>query len=457
MQKTGHKEEMIRRKRADKGNWKKHSWQCLTPEQSQPRKPPVADLGEEGARQEVIPEVREDKEVGASAEQVEITTQTSAIAAGSVDTGKLIVQRTQGQGLHSARLTERRGGRGGPQRCTASPQEIDSGATNSVLRTDSLPSAPKKSGRKSFTVGASGVPVLESCSVPLKCELDDQMIKHSFLVSENCPVNLMGRDLMCFFGIRLVSTEEGIKVLKRAELPLFQMMNYNPNPLLYAYEWELMLDHGAPKTHDLISFARTHSTAAGNYMQPLHCTSHVSVGPDRIYEEAWYDQQVETESLDLKHVYWSEEAAAVSVSLSPSQGKLFLGTTPHVSLAKPSHWKWQDLGPWLQQRINLLDFRPAAEDSRIEFSAIALHTQVKAALPSPATAIQHHLKPGDWVLIKDHRRKHWKQRRYTGPFQVLLTTETAVKVEGKATWVHASHCKRIPNPEGEGAAATGPD
>ncbi|XP_056266296.1 uncharacterized protein LOC130190746 isoform X5 [Pseudoliparis swirei] len=129
MQKTGHKEEMIRRKRADKGNWKKHSWQCLTPEQSQPRKPPVADLGEEGARQEVIPEVREDKEVGASAEQVEITTQTSAIAAGSVDTGKLIVQRTQGQGLHSARLTERRGGRGGPQRCTASPQESSTSHT----------------------------------------------------------------------------------------------------------------------------------------------------------------------------------------------------------------------------------------------------------------------------------------------------------------------------------------
>ncbi|XP_039979222.1 uncharacterized protein LOC120787590 [Xiphias gladius] len=78
--------------------------------------------------------------------------------------------------------------------------------------------------------------------------------------------------------------------------------------------------------------------------------------------------------------------------------------------------------------------------------------EVKAVLPSPAAAAQHHLKPGDWVLIKDHRRKHWKQRRYIGPFQVLLVTETAVKVDGRAPWIHASHCKRILEVQRGGAA-----
>ncbi|XP_040911987.1 uncharacterized protein LOC121193645 isoform X1 [Toxotes jaculatrix] len=75
-----------------------------------------------------------------------------------------------------------------------------------------------------------------------------------------------------------------------------------------------------------------------------------------------------------------------------------------------------------------------------------LHSQVKSALPSAATAVLHNLQPGDWVLIKDHRRRHWKQRPFQGPFQVLLTTETAVKVVEKAAWVHASHCKRVPEP-----------
>ena len=92
---------------------------------------------------------------------------------------------------------------------------VDSGATNSVIRTDALPHLPEKSGKTCLTVGSSGMPITESYSVPLKCELNDQMVRHSFLVSQNCPVNLMGRDLMCDFGIVLCSTPEGVKVLTK--------------------------------------------------------------------------------------------------------------------------------------------------------------------------------------------------------------------------------------------------
>ncbi|XP_029914170.1 moesin-like isoform X3 [Myripristis murdjan] len=71
---------------------------------------------------------------------------------------------------------------------------------------------------------------------------------------------------------------------------------------------------------------------------------------------------------------------------------------------------------------------------------------LKDTLPQPAQKKLHDLKADDWIVVKDHRRKSWEERQCTGPHQVLLTTETAVKVAKKATEVHASHCKKIPQP-----------
>ncbi|XP_060922638.1 uncharacterized protein LOC132996313 [Limanda limanda] len=71
---------------------------------------------------------------------------------------------------------------------------------------------------------------------------------------------------------------------------------------------------------------------------------------------------------------------------------------------------------------------------------------VKDALPKSIDGELHDLKPGDWIVVKDLRRKSWRARRWNGPYQVLLTTQTAVKVAERATWVHASHCKRVPEP-----------
>ncbi|XP_066440839.1 protein NYNRIN-like [Eleutherodactylus coqui] len=75
------------------------------------------------------------------------------------------------------------------------------------------------------------------------------------------------------------------------------------------------------------------------------------------------------------------------------------------------------------------------------------HDLVFSSIPDPDSLEgSHSLNPGDWVVVKRHVRKTLEPR-FDGPYQVLLTTPTSVKLEGKPTWIHASHCKKVPTPQ----------
>ncbi|CAM4600288.1 unnamed protein product [Caretta caretta] len=78
------------------------------------------------------------------------------------------------------------------------------------------------------------------------------------------------------------------------------------------------------------------------------------------------------------------------------------------------------------------------------------HSQVRVAWPmEPTSNACHNLKPGDWVYVRRHHRKHTLEPQWKGPHQELLTTQTAVKLSGIAEWIHASQCKKAPSPENQ--------
>ncbi|XP_062405384.1 uncharacterized protein K02A2.6-like [Sardina pilchardus] len=65
------------------------------------------------------------------------------------------------------------------------------------------------------------------------------------------------------------------------------------------------------------------------------------------------------------------------------------------------------------------------------------------------------VKPGDWVFIKVIKKKCWSDPRWEGPHRVILSTPTAVKVEGRTAWTHLSHCKVRDFPAAESTAEEG--
>ncbi|KAJ1189223.1 hypothetical protein NDU88_005973 [Pleurodeles waltl] len=69
--------------------------------------------------------------------------------------------------------------------------------------------------------------------------------------------------------------------------------------------------------------------------------------------------------------------------------------------------------------------------------------QVEATRLSPIHDPGHNLRAIDWVVVRKHVRKTCSEPDWKGPFQVVLTTTTAVKCATVPNWIHASHTKKV--------------
>ncbi|XP_061459221.1 uncharacterized protein LOC133373457 [Rhineura floridana] len=69
--------------------------------------------------------------------------------------------------------------------------------------------------------------------------------------------------------------------------------------------------------------------------------------------------------------------------------------------------------------------------------------QVKEALPEPFTEPDHSIQPGDYVVVKVFRRKTCLEPRWQGPYLVMLTAHSAIKLKGAVNWMHVSQCKKV--------------
>uniref|UniRef100_A0A8C3IJL2 Murine leukemia virus integrase C-terminal domain-containing protein n=1 Tax=Chrysemys picta bellii TaxID=8478 RepID=A0A8C3IJL2_CHRPI len=76
---------------------------------------------------------------------------------------------------------------------------------------------------------------------------------------------------------------------------------------------------------------------------------------------------------------------------------------------------------------------------------MSLHRYAAQFQSLPADVPAHWIKPGSWVYAKEWRNEPL-QPRWAGPFQVLLTSHTAIRVREWDTWIHHTRVKLAPRP-----------
>ncbi|XP_019400444.1 PREDICTED: uncharacterized protein LOC109316660 [Crocodylus porosus] len=162
----------------------------------------------------------------------------------------------------------------------------------------------------------------------------------------------------------------------------------------------------------------------------------------------WYDEmykrrtESQTRSLKDSQEKLKQQLKAVKEKLATP-----LNCTPATA---PMYPALPRTPPPPEPAEDILDFcsnpallRLPSQQQQVQHQAAA---QVQEALPQPLDVPSHNLEPGDWVYVKVHQRKNVLQPRWKGPFQMLLTTNTAVRCPGHQTWTHASHCKKVSPP-----------
>lgn len=73
----------------------------------------------------------------------------------------------------------------------------------------------------------------------------------------------------------------------------------------------------------------------------------------------------------------------------------------------------------------------------------SIRTKVLNCQPPKLNKPFHDISPGDWVNVKSLTGDPL-QERWEGPYLTLLTTHTAVKAQGKSTWLHYTRVKKAP-------------
>lgn len=223
----------------------------------------------------------------------------------------------------------------------------DTGADATVLSTK-VPGV-KASSRRLCIVGASGTTMAAFWSKTLELEDEDGVsVSTSVILSPECPVNLMGRDLLQTLRLSLVSTPDGLQARKLPEDDIkeawVQQSTKEPGTF---YSYDPTEEGPGSITKALLGKAedlRVKSTpTVPQTKYPLHVTMYYKRGGDPPPPEDWlkWFQSRGPVKMRIRNLLVTESGWAIATAVLPKDvQEKTKSCCLHISLWRPpgTHW-----------------------------------------------------------------------------------------------------------------------
>lgn len=162
------------------------------------------------------------------------------------------------------------------------PMMINTGATYTCVSSNYASHLPM-SGKYAKTIGFSGNTQLIPMTAPIRLTADDKSATIPILVSDQRPVNLLGRDALCKMGMQIKCSPEGV-LIERIGLQLPVIATGETANVYWSGGIEADIDRTVSRWG---RFIRAQILKAARAKSEYHCTMQYDPHQDPVLEQLW--------------------------------------------------------------------------------------------------------------------------------------------------------------------------